>query len=230
MKFSAVLAVMFLGGFAGCTSTSTDPNDMVGETTSYANPTTVADIESLTPQLKFPIKLAVSQPSTWNAWTEPEIAEIESWEEPLQQLGLITELVVLPASFSNSCGWRSSYNCQTQTERLTAARFGADAVLMMSTQTSSEQDANALSILNLTIIGMWVAPGHRRTSSTVLEGTLVDVRNEFVYAFHRAFGTKTSVRPLIYAEYDLNHGESRLVALNAFGENLIEQMRANPLK
>ena len=117
-----------------------------------------------------------------------------------------------------------SYNCGIQRSRRAAARFRADALLLLSAQTEVQSRANPWSILNLTVIGLWVAPGHTRTAETVLEGSLVDNRNEYLYAFARAHGRAKKVRPYVFSDYDRVVSESRYAALVEFGTRVLEEV------
>lgn len=203
---------------------------MPSESLEYKEQLSLQEIEKLKPQLKFPIILAVTQPSRWKGWTVDEIKVIESWGAPLKKIGFIKELIILPESFSHHCGWQSSYFCKISADRKTAARFNADALLVMSTNTENDSYSNPLSIFNVTIIGMWIAPGHHRNSHTIVEGTLIDNRNEYLYAFARAHGEEKKVRPYVYTDWDLSMKDSRLKALKKFGEKMISQLKENPPK
>lgn len=214
----------------GCTKTMTGlaPETMVAPSPEaaleYQEHLTLAEIEHLKPQLQFPITLAVTQPSSGSGWSAEEIAVIESLEEPLREQGFLDELVVLPESLSESCGWRMSYHCGIGRSRRTAARFQADALLLISLQTEVESRMNPASILNLTIVGLWLAPGHVRDATTIVEGSLVDNRNEYLYAFARAYGTAKLVRPYVYANWKKASKRSRLAALKEFGRQVIAEV------
>ena len=67
---------------------------------------------------------------------------------------------------------------------------------------------------------MWLVPAHHLTSEVQLEGALLDVRNEYIYAFVRAFGSESRTRPLMYAEMEGVQQAARLQALRRFGERL----------
>jgi rhombotail lipoprotein len=228
-----IIAVFLTLTFVGCAKKPFDPSQMTSqlpsETPEYKNAYTIESIEALKPQLKFPIVLAVSQPTSGHGWYADEIEIIESWEAPLKEHGFISELIVLPESFSKECGWRRSYFCGVDSDRKTAARFHADALLMMSTITETESYTNPMSILNLTIVGMWLAPGHHRDAHTIVEGSLIDNRNEYLYAFARAHGEEKKIRPYAFAEWRMSTKDSRIKALKAFGEKIISEIQQNPI-
>lgn len=229
MKRSTTILGLLL--LIGCASAKTafDPSTMVAASpdaeTEYRDPRSVKDIESLSPQLEFPIVLAISQPTSGSGWSAEELELIESWRAPLVKSGFVREMVVLPESLTEPCGWRMAYHCGVRRYRTAAARFKADALLLMAAETTGKSFANPASVLNLTVIGLWLAPAHHRHATTVLEGSLIDNRNEYLYVFARAYGRAKLVRPYIYADWSKAHQRSRQRALETFGEDLIRQVR-----
>lgn len=187
----------------------------------YREALSLEEIEGLEPQLRFPIVLAVSQPSSGSGWSRDEIEIIESWEPSLRASGFVEHIVILPESLSGTCGYRMSYHCGIDRNRRAAARFHADALLLISAQTEVDSFANAAAFLNATIVGIWLVPAHHRHATTVLEGTLIDNRNEYLYAFARAYGRTRLVRPLAYANWQKASKRSRIKALREFGERML---------
>ena len=216
-----------LGGCSTARS-ALDPAAMVAPSpdvpAEYREVLSLEEIEGLQPQLRFPIKLAISQPSSGSGWTADEIAIIESWEEPLRATGFVDSIVVLPESLSESCGWGLAYHCGVLRNRRAAARFHADALLFVAAQTEVRQYANPASILNLTVVGLWLVPAHHRNATTVLERTLIDNRNEYVYAFSRAYGEVKMVRPLAYSNWRRSADLSRQRALADFGSRMLAEL------
>src|SRR4051794_23475311 len=104
---------------SGCAKKGVNRGEMESElrasTPSFASGgLSVEEIAKLKPQIKLPVNLAVSGPAGTvhyyrsgesNAWNASELAEIESWEEPLRQAGVISEAVVLPAILVEACGY-----------------------------------------------------------------------------------------------------------------------------
>lgn len=224
--FKLAMGVVLLG--AGGCAAKMAPNTMTAPSpeaeVQYSESLSLREIEELQPQLRFPIHLAVSQPTSGHGWSREEIELIESWLPALEEAGFAHDLTVLPESLADSCGWRMSYNCGILRDRRTAARFRADALLLLSARTEVESRANPWSILNLTVIGLWTAPGHTRTAETVLEGSLVDNRNEYLYVFARAHGRAKIVRPYVFSDYDRVMYRSRYSALQEFGARMLEEV------
>ncbi len=195
----------------------------------YKEHLSLQEIETLEPQLKFPITLAVSQPSSGSGWSAQELELIELWREPLIATGFVESLVVLPESLSEPCGWRMSYHCGIARDRKTASRFRADALLLMSLRTEIKSYASPLSILNITVVGLWVVPAHYRVATTVLEGALIDNRNEYLYAFARATGKAKLVRPYVFADWDKASSRSRIQALKTFGDRMLAEIQESEI-
>ena len=228
VRNAAIAALALLA--CGCTSqgfstlgTATPPS---GEPV-YKDPKGVEEIEALEPQLELPLRLAVSQPATGGGWSREEVEVIESWAAPLRDLGVLQDLVILPESLDeNHCPWNRSYFCGVRTNRANAGRFRADALLLISISTEYRGFSSPLALLNLTGVGLWVVPAHHREARTVLEGVLVDNRNEYLYAFARAYGTAKSVRPRMYAKWERAVRRARLEALEALGEKMVAEVRS----
>jgi hypothetical protein len=194
---------------------------------------TVEEVEKLRPQIKLPVRLAVAPPTVsyrrwWGSadlgtWSPEEIAEIESWEEPLRSAGVVADLIILPSSLVEQC-LSDDPACSLRAQRAAAARVQADALLLINLATAVDEYANPASVLNITIVGMWLAPGHHRDALTIAEGVMIDNRNEYLYAFARGEGETHTVRPLVYADAWKAVRPSRLKALAAFGEEIVAQV------
>jgi hypothetical protein len=196
----------------------------------------VEEIEKLEPQVALPIRLAIAPPNVthqdWRArsldiWSPDEIAVIERWKAPLSEAGVISDLLILPSGLAEQCEWRDA-GCKLRVNREAAARVQADALLMLSIATDLDEYVNPLSVLNVTIVGMWLAPGHHRSALTIIEGVMLDNRNEYLYVFARGEGESSIVRPLVYADAYKAIEPSRVAALEAFGKEFVA--RASQLK
>jgi hypothetical protein len=185
----------------------------------------VEEIEKLKPQVALPITIAVSQPVGEGAepWSDAEIEVIESWLAPLAGAAVAKQLVVIPSSLITSDCMFDRLECVLRKQRAAAARLGADTLLVVTESSRIDPYLNPLSLLDLTVVGLWLAPGHHRDALTMLEGLLIDNRNEYLYAFARAEGEATQLRPFAFLDDAALERGARANALQALGVELVEQ-------
>ncbi|CAG1001041.1 hypothetical protein MTYP_02884 [Methylophilaceae bacterium] len=226
--------ILFILILSGCASKNFDMAKMTAELPGpavYRDPRTIEEIEALKPQLKFPIKLAVTQPfqeGRWGAetnWSPEELNIIESWGGALKETGFASEIVILPTPFSTDCSFKNYYQCVQEQYQKLAARFQADALLVISTINEVNAYPNAFAVLDLTIIGCYIVPAHHVNSHTILEGALIDNRNEYLYAFQRSHSEVRHVSPLAYSNEDKAAKQSREAALRTFGDKMIAEVK-----
>jgi hypothetical protein len=235
-RMCAVIAAIVMLG-AGCAKKGFNRGEMESSLRS-SNPTfvssglSVEDIEKLKPQIQLPVKLAVAPPiaisRSWSRgqdlglWSPDELAEIQSWEEPLRKAGVVSEFVVLPSILVEQCRYDDP-GCGVRARRAAAARVQADALLTINSATDVDEYTNPASVLDLTVVGMWVAPGHHRDALTIVEGVMIDNRNEYLYVYARGEGQENLVRPFVYADTWKAVRPSRLQALRSFGREFLNQ-------
>lgn len=229
MKILIALLIGVAG--AGC-SASFDRADMA-EHLQQDQPIVFDDvdilrIEQAKPQLPIPFRLAVLPPSMFNqrAWgqtgeTEGQRTEIMAWGEKLRQEGIVSDLIIIPEILASQMRSQNS----VKDIRLAAARLQADAVLVLRSTTEVDGYLNPLSVLDLTIVGMFLSPGHHRDALTIVEGMVIDNRNQYVYFAGSAEGTGTTMAPLAAIEEKDAIRDSRRAALKAFGELLLREGR-----
>src|SRR6185503_8278096 len=192
----------------------------------------VTKIEKLKPQLKLPIRLAVVPPIqvTRNYWHEPrgmmegEREELAAWGEKLKKEGVVSEFMMIPNMLLHF-GPDRSQSSYIKAVRVAAARMQADAVLFLRRVTDTDAYANPLALLDVTIVGLFVVPGHQRDALTILEGMVIDNRNQFVYFATSVEGAGSVTAPLAMFDPRDAVAESRRNALKAFGEQLVRDGR-----
>jgi hypothetical protein len=193
----------------------------------------VEEIEQLSPQLRLPARIAVAPPEPeWPAfrgapgtWTPEEIAAIEAWEPPLRAAGVASELLVLPEALVLPCE-PTDVHCRLESLRKATARVHADALLLLRLVTDTDDYLNPASVLYLSLVGLWLAPGSHSDALTIAEGVLLDHRNGFLYAFARGEGERRVVRPLAYVDSESVVQASRVAALRSLGEALVAEAGA----
>src|SRR5262245_57653785 len=167
MKLAIVLAPACLILASACSSTidrGKMHRDLEGQGLEFSSKT-VQEVEAIRPQLALPIRLAVAPP-LWRSdptWSREELAEIEAWEPELKQSGLVSELVVIPVA-TYEIGGQGLGKGWLEKLRIAAARHHADALLIVRDVDDVSQWGNFLAVLDLTIVGCWIVPGHQAES------------------------------------------------------------------
>jgi len=186
---------------------------------------TLEEIANLKPQINPPIKIAVAQPTGYKAWSSEEIQEIESWLPQLKSAGLANDLVVIPKYLQRDCCHQN-----IDDRRAAAAKLQADAVIIIDDSVTTDKYLNPLSFLNITLIGMWLAPGHHRDSYAVFEAALIDTKNGYIYGIARGEGEAKKIRPFMYVDSFTGQSEARIQALKSLGKQIAEKTAATLTK
>jgi hypothetical protein len=183
----------------------------------------LARIEQLKPQLPSPFRLAVAPPlrEDWHGprLTETARPDVATWFEPLVTSGAVSEVIVLPRMLLGPVSGRPAADYY-KAVRVAAARVQADAVLLLSTVTEVDDYANPLAILDWTGIGVCVFPGHHYDALTLVEGIVMDNRNEYIYWTGAAEGLGTTSGTLVGIDPADAVRESRRNALRSLAELL----------
>ena len=202
----------------------------------------LADIEEIQPSLSAPFVLAVAPPRSFRSeqhawegeretiqgfrsWSEKERSLIESWEPELARLGLVSDLVVMPALSIELDATQGTAGAL----RAAAARHRADAVLIISEVEDASNWLNPWSILDLTIVGAWFAPGHDVEVVSILEGALIDTHTGYLHASGQAEGTARARRAWTYVNDPELKQEARQKALAGLERVVLERARASTL-
>lgn len=184
----------------------------------------IAALEGIQPQLEFPFHLAIAPPvvdgRNLGTWSEEEIAILDGFAEDLRAAGVVSRVSILPNLLVSA----HAEDAFLVSVRKAAARSQADAVLLVNSLSDSQHALNLLSVLDLTLVGAWIFPGHEVAARAVLEGLLVDTRNEYLYLAGQAeIESDGKHVALAYAgerEEDLRE-EVRLQALERLGRTLL---------
>jgi rhombotail lipoprotein len=232
-KLIAVLC--FAAAGAGCSTgfhTNVMQEALEEDRRVFTDDLDVLKIEQLRPQIQFPIRLAVVPPARlsqryWresSAPTEGEREELLALGEKLKKEGVVSEFILIPEMLlDNSVDrHRAGY---FKSVRIAAARLRADAVLIMRSVTDVDAYVNPLAVLDLTIVGLYLIPGHHKDALTITEGMVIDNRNQFLYFAGSAEGKGTTTGPIGVIEERDAVGESRRASMHAFGETLVLEAR-----
>ena len=190
----------------------------------------VAQIDQLRPQIQFPLRLAVVPPlhhsqRYWQDTSESlrgEQEELDALGEQLRKDGIVSAFMIIPRMLLDGSPQQGS---PLKAIRVAAARMQADAVLIMRSVTDVDSYINPLGVLDLTIAGMFLIPGHHKDALTIVEGIVIDNRNRFLYFAGSAEGTGSTFGPLAVIQEKDAVRESRRQALHSFGERLTREAR-----
>jgi rhombotail lipoprotein len=229
-----LIAVLIGAGAVGCSANFN--RDVMTQSIQEEQPLVFDDadilrVEQARPQLQFPIRLAVIPPSLFHRYatsgepqaTDGEKKAIQAWGEQLRDAGVISDLIIIPQLLTSMTPSRSQGTIKDI--RLAAARVQADAVLVLRSTTTVDSYVNPLCVLDLTIVGMFLVPGHHKEALTIVEGILLDNRNQYVYFAGTTEGTGKTMGTLAGIDPKNAARESRGSALQSFGELLTKESR-----
>lgn len=227
MKAKAIAVSILALIVSACASTTTSRPEQGTGVPSTFHPETeiVEEIRSLKPQAQPPLKVAVMPPARSDYFSHGERDVIAKWGERLKALGFVSAVEIVPSSLAPNCSYKRDSTCYLRESRAAAARMGADTILFLDDSTVTEAYINPLSILNLTIVGLWIAPAHHRDSYSVYEAALFDINNGYLYAVAQGQGEHKMLRPFIYVGSETGQKEARVRALDDVGRRLYEMAR-----
>lgn len=181
----------------------------------------VRRIASIEPRLEFPARIGLARVG-YGGLTAIPGDELAIWQAALEGVDerygafvpvspLIASMVAEPAAEGTS---RSA--AVIADIRRGSARQHLDYVLVYEVGSSSREKANAISLADLTIIGMFVLPTRNIDVEASASGLLLDVRNGYPYATLTGHAEKSSVSRVV-SSYSTRKGladtaEERAVA------------------
>lgn len=180
----------------------------------------IARVLKLQPQLTFPIRLAIYAKPKHYRWNDPlwRIDDIDrQWADLLKNEGLVSEII--PIVESTVTGE------DIADIRLAAARHGADAVLVLDSVSDVDRYNNPLGITYITILAAWLAPGTHSDALVIMNGSLWDVRNGYLYATMRAEGEASDFGPAFLLEDYKVVAAAHRKALNALQGEIAGRLR-----
>ncbi|MGQ0810929.1 MAG: hypothetical protein ACT4OO_06870 [Nitrospiraceae bacterium] len=109
--------------------------------------------------------------------------------------------------------------------RLAAARYGADAVLIVDGAAAVDRYNNASAMWYATLIGAYLASGTHSDALFMVEGALWDVRTEYLYGSQEVEGLHRSVGPTMFLEDVDAIAKAKQAALDEFAKQVAVWLR-----
>jgi rhombotail lipoprotein len=181
----------------------------------------ILEVRALKPQLTFPCRIAVylKPPSggEWR-WTSKDKEILDSSAKVLQKEGIASTVIPMSGMFAQDGDLKHL--------RMEAARYGADALLVIQGVQQTDSYLSPAAVLNLTIVGGFIIPASHRDTLFLVEGVLVDVGNGCLYASVESEGEGRIVRPTFIVEDKEAISRAKKKALEELGPELVRHIRS----
>lgn len=151
-------------------------------------------------------------------WVSADTDLLISRLAPLQQEQILSDMFLLMDPTIRSQ--------DMQMIRKAAARYGADAVLIVEGVGAVDRYQNGYAALYPTLIGAYMAPGTNSDALFIIQGTLQDVRSERRYETHKIEGQAHTVGPTMFVEDRQAIARAKQTALDELGQRMVEILRA----
>lgn len=150
-------------------------------------------------------------------WVSTDADRVQRALAPVQEEGILQQSFLLANSTVQGTTLRDI--------RLAAARYNADALLIIDGASAVERYNNGHAAWYATGIGAYLAHGTESHALFMMEGTLWDVRTGYLYGTQTAEGETTLVGPAPSLEDRTAVAEAKDVALERFSKELAEMLR-----
>ena len=209
---------------AGCTSSQGFNRSAISETL-LSTPTSDQQRQLPTSRLSTPFHLAVFfiqrtmtpgasvQPVDWRSADGDALLR---WLTPLQDEHILADTFVLidPTIRGE----------HIEEIKQAAARYGADAVLLVDGSTAIDRYNNGYASLYPTVLGAYLAPGTVSHALVMISGSLWDVRSDWHAPTETVEGNSKAVGPALLVEDSTAIVDAKEAALEAFGKRFAEQI------
>lgn len=188
----------------------------------------IQKVLELKPQIKLPFRLGVyfTQPQYryfgWNGSQWSEDQQSVEWLDQLKTRGIVSDVVPISSATVESSG--SNKSSFRKDVRLAAARHNADAVLIIDYNYGVDRYNNYSALLYLTIVGGYVIPGTHSDALVIMNGTLWDVRNEYLYLTAETDATAKRIGPAFILEDEESVKLARVKALKQLKDEILRRM------
>lgn len=224
----AILVVILVALLAGCATSKGFNRDALRDSMSSEVKITDKKIEQALEakaQLPKPFKLAVyydkaqteglQYASRWG-WKPQDKDIFESYFGQLVERGEISEVISLDPALIEGNGNRAI--------RLAAARAGADAVIIVNGVADTDRYNNPLGVTYILLVTGAFVPGTELDALLMLNASMWDVRNEFLYLSVSSEETEHQIAPAFFIEEEDAINEAKPEALKALGESVARRI------
>ncbi len=210
-------------GLSGCITTSgfnrSALDARLHEEAAKVTDADIKQIQTFKGQLRFPCRIAVALRTgsgDWR-WAPKDRQAMDAWATSLRQEGIASDVIFMSAMFVQGEGHKEL--------RASAAKYGADALLVVKGTAVTASRLNPAALFNVTVIGGLVVPGSHRDALFLMEGGLIDVNNGFLYASMETEGQGSTLAPTFIIEEKDAIERAKQEALKGFGPELLLRLR-----
>ena len=150
-------------------------------------------------------------------WVSADADRLQRALAPVQEEGILRQSFLLANSTVQGTTFRDI--------RLAAARYNADAILVIDGASAVDRYNNGHAWWYATGIGTYFAHGTESHALFMMEGTLWDVRTGYLYGTQTAEGETTLIGPATSLEDRDAIAEAKDVALERFGKEVADMLR-----
>ena len=167
------------------------------------------------PQLKIPFSLAIFDAEGCGTSMGSKDKFLDT-AKALKESGKVSNLFYL-----SSMNMRGK---DLHSARLAAAAQGADALFYYRCVSEEDRYLNGLSVFSLTLLGYWAFPGNSIDVLVILQGALVDVGNEYIYATTEAEAQANTWGPGATIEAKPAREKAKKQALELFSKQFVDEV------
>lgn len=225
IRLDSLLLPVALMTLSACASSKgfdrAEMQNVMRQTVPLSGPQTAAGVTEPAPRISAPFRLGLL--FTQKAFPTREGIRLVEWLSgdrdlliralaPLRDQHLLSDVIEITNPSMQNPGFPEL--------RKTAARYGADIIVVITGIGAVDRYNNGYATLYPTILGLYLAPGTVSEALFMVEGSLWDVHSGFAYGPQGAEGRATRVGPAIMIE-DLDAVvQAKTAALEEYGRKL----------
>lgn len=180
----------------------------------------IGKVLDLKPQLALPFRLAIyfAPPSSggrWN-WVGEDKDLLLGIGAELKKKGVVSEVMVINDALVEGV--------DNKAIRMAAARAGADAVLVVNGASDIDRYNNFLAYSYFLLITPFFIPGTEADGLFMVNASMWDVRNRFLYLSSESEGTAKEIKPVVYIDERGIITAAKTTALKALQAELVTRL------